>query len=535
MLGGDFLKTGLVLLLAPLPCLAGTHTDKYTDERAATAAGADLATRDTVPLEQKPLPAKLHSAAKSTAVVAAQKREQGPGSPLDYSYYAKFPDLGGTGMADPPEPTSMPAGTHAGLQRFHEMLARMRRARDELREDCIGKGSGKMTRRVRDAEVLIWPEQFKTCEEHAALLVHGNRYFEFPLQLLNKTFGAQYALPKGDPSDTQAWQRRKAEFQHFPQSGCDEASRSILFSGQPGFAEPAEQIYQRMKTRCPARWVALFEPEEAIKKRAQEARKRCRPGTSYFVVDEKSGNGAREECDESDKFIPPESAKDRRSEKQANALEDDLAAIQRGEFERPTATGESASSTQAILMARRRAGAGLAAAMEESVRQQPKAGSVGGVEIFGGQTGRMLEAVAAQALPDTTDAGSNIGAATAGCDDQAEARGTENMQSARVATIRTLPLAQQECAAAKLYVDIYARALAYAQRCNRHAETPSIQNAHRKSREEASRICIDAAPSRPAATAVPYQAPRSASPPPRSPTAPARPSDRNRCATSLPC
>lgn len=449
---------------------------------------------------------------------------------LSRDFYVLYPRTTGEWVAVPGKGAPPPV---SGMKAFEDHLANMRAIRERFRQDCIGSGAAQMVKQVRGVTVLAWPERFENCEGDARKLFEPLGLFDSNMATVwNPYWGANYSPPRGDPADAERWRRWQNGFVRFSKE-CEIASWRIIHSGEPGFPDSAEQVFRRMEKRCPARWIALFEPDDLIRKRELDAKKRCKPGTSYIVVDEKSGNGSREECDESDKFIPPDSAKDGRSQKK-DPLADELAAIQRGEFERPAAAGGDASSAQAMLNARRRAGADLTAAMEDGVRQQPKAGSIGGTQIFGGENGQLLEAVAAQAdLSNTVGEEANIGT-TNGCDDAAERRGTENMQTSRVGVIRSLPPAQQECATAKLYVDIYARALAYAQRCNRRAEMPSIQGALQQSRGDASRICGSVTPSRPAQTAAPYQTPRRAPPPSRSPTPPASPSRGTGCDRCLP-
>lgn len=319
-------------------------------------------------------------------------------TPLDYEFYSKFPDHGDTKMAPPIAPPPLPEGIYIGLQRFHELLTRMRKARDHLRTDCIGSNSSKMTSRVRGTDVLIWPERFKECEAHARLLDEGNPLFEAALKQWNKAFGSNYTLPRGDPADVQAWNRQKAGITNFPQLGCDDASRSIVLFGQPGLAEVPEQIFKRMKSRCPKQWVLLFEPEEDIGKKAEAAKRICRPGSTYYASDDKSATGTIEMCDESDKFVPKgkSDGKDQNSGRKSGSESDDdltaeLNAIGKGNYPKwGTELPDEEKQAKMIIQARRSSGSHIVAGMEEGVRNQPKAGEIGGVAILGGETGKML-------------------------------------------------------------------------------------------------------------------------------------------------
>ena len=451
----------------------------------------------------------------------------GQATPLDYEYYAKFPNHGDSSMAPPLEAAGVPPGTHMGLQRFYEMLRRMRNARDELRTYCIGPKWQDMIRTVRGAKVLIWPERFADCERDADLLDKGNPMYTMPLANWNKIYGTTYPLPRGEAADVQAWSHRKGEFLHFVDSACNEASRAMVLAGDPGFSEPPTQVFERAKKRCPAKWVGLFEPEEAIKKRENAAKRVCRRGTTYMVATTTGPDKPYETCDEDDRYVPPESDKKSPADKRANALADELAAIQRGEFERPAGTGEFASSTQAMLNARRQAGAGLTAAMENGVRQQAKAGSIGGMQIFGGENGQLLEMALNSQAFGNLDAAATSGAAPPSskeCDMGAEEAYFAQQIKALESRISSMSIEQQQCAQARAYAQGLRRLVAAQQRCGQSNNAAQNQAALNNVQNQEQALCNGKAqgraPSRPAQTAAPYQAPRSAPPPSKSPTTP---------------
>lgn len=412
---------------------------------------------------------------------------------LTREFYPLYPKTTGEWAEAPGKGEPPPK---SGIEAFENHLADMRDIRKQFRQDCIGSESGKMVHKQRGVNVLAWPERFESCESHARKLFEPVGSFDSNMATTwNRYWGANYAPPRGDPADEASWKRWKDGLERFSKE-CEDASWRIIQSGRPGFRESPEQVFKRVEKRCPAGWITLFEPEEATKKKEVEAKKRCKPGTSYAVVDEKSGNGSRQECDESDKFIPPDSAKDGRSQKK-DPLADDLAAIQRGEFERPAGTGEFASSTQAMLNARRQAGAGLTAAMENGVRQQPKAGSIGGVEIFGGQTGKLLESAL-----DEHGASMGVGTSkTDSCDVQARMALTQAQTKAGLERTQGMDERQRGCAREQARLRILIDNLDFATRCKAPAsEVTSMKGEVSEARGDVQRAC-SAATTQPSRTA----------------------------------
>lgn len=414
--------------------------------------------------------AKMFESSVSKSIPAAQSTDR-----FSRDFYPLYPRTTGEWAAVPGKGAPPPV---SGMKAFEDHLANMRAIRDRFRQDCIGSGSEQMVKKVRGVTVLAWPERFETCESDARKLFEPMGIFDSNMATAwNPYWGANYSPPRGDPADEESWKRWKKGFVKFSKE-CEIASWRIIHSGEPGFPESAEQIFKRMEKRCPAPWIAVFEPEEFIKKRELEAKKRCKPGNSHTVVYENSANGPRQECDESDKKSPVD--------KRANALADDLAAIQRGEFERPATAGEGASSAQAMLNARRQAGAGLMAAMEEGVRQQAKAGSIGGVEIFGGQTGKLLEAAVAEN-------GALVGAGASkndSCDVQARLALTQAETKAAQERTQGLDERRRGCAREQARLQILTDSLDFSIRCKLPAnEVNALKSTVSDARGDVQRAC----------------------------------------------
>ena len=441
---------------------------------------------------------KFHNVASAMLFFSVTSAFSAP-TPLDYEFYSKFPDHGDTKMAPPIAPPPLPEGIYIGLQRFHELLTRMREARDHLRTDCIGSNSSKMTSRVRGTDVLIWPERFKECEAHARLLDEGNPLFETALKQWNKALGSNYTLPRGDPADVQAWNRQKAGIKNFPQLGCDDASRSIVLFGQPGLTEAPEQVFKRMKSRCPKQWILLFEPEEDISKKAEAAKRICRPGSTYYASDDKSATGTIEMCDESDKFVPKgkSDGKDQNSGRKSGSESDDdlsaeLNAIGKGNYPKwGTKLPDDEKQAKMIIQARRSSGSHIVAGMEEGVRNQPKAGEIGGVAILGGETGKMLETLADTnlAIRRTRDDPGGGAANGTGCDDAAYAQSAQAWINSKSAAIKSMQIEQQQCALARLHAEALQKDIAYAQRCNKQSSVPALRSALADTQQQARQLC----------------------------------------------
>jgi len=422
-------------------------------------------------------------------LLMAASNASGQTTPLDYEYYAKFPNHGDSSMAPPLEVGGIPSGTHMGLQRFYEMLRRMRNARDELRTYCIGPKWQDMVRTVRGAKVLIWPERFADCERDANLLDKGDPLYTTPLANWNKIYGTAYPLPRGEATDVQAWSRRKGEFLHFVESACNEASRAMVLAGDPGFAEPPAEVFERAKKRCPASWVRLFEPEEAIKKREEAAKRVCKPGTTYMVASTTGPGKPYETCDEGDKYVPsekpPGSSSSASKPVGPDDLERELSALARGEFD-AAGGSEQLEDLKRTIDARRQRGPDVAESLRQQLATQPKAGSIGGVEIFGGETGKMLEA-AVRTTGSSMGGGLN---AADSCDIQARLALTQAQTKAAQDRTQGMNEQQRNCARENARLQILVENLDFLSRCNApQAEVNTMRGLVSEARIDAQRVC----------------------------------------------
>ena len=389
-------------------------------------------------------------------------------SSLDYEFYEKFPNLGDTSRLPPVSPPSLPQGTYQGLQHFYAYLGKMRKAKDDLRTYCIGPASNKMTAVVRGSNVLIWPERYAECEGYAVWLKNGDSSFDLALSNLNKAFNTNYPPPRGDATDVSAWQQRKLGIVSFSQPECNEASRSIVLHGTPGFTETPHSIITRMKPKCPKNWVALFRPDGDPSKNVKSP-KVCNPAKTYQVSDEQSPTGLREACDEADKISAKELGSKQKEKREVDSgLEAELDALAGGSYKGKGHKGVRSDEINAFVQERRAKNGQLVADLETGVREAPKAGEINGVAIIGGETGKLLEQSARASER-------NASQQVRGCDDEQERQATIKMQEPRLAQIQKLPLHQQACPFAQLNVDIYQRALGYAERCNRREAISSIR------------------------------------------------------------
>ena len=425
---------------------------------------------------------KMRALLSAVLLLLAASNACGQATPLDYEYYAKFPNHGDSSMAPPLDPAGVPAGTHLGLQRFYELLRRMRDARDELRTYCIGPRWEDMVRTVRGTKVLIWPGRFADCERDANLLDKGDPLYTMALANWNKIYGTTYPLPRGDAADVQAWSRRKGEFLHFVDLACNEASRSMVLAGDPGFSEPPAQVFERAKKRCPASWVRLFEPEEVSKKREDAAKRVCRPGTTYMVATTTGPEKPYETCDEDDKYVPPEKPPGGPPSAPKpggpDDLERELSALARGEYDTVSAS-ELLEDVKLIIGARRQLSPDAAESLRQQLATQPKAGWFGGVEIFGGRTGKLFEALldptrAQEALAElqaeaelgsTQPASKQSSGTSSDCDDARYAQQATSFVATRSSSMAGLNIEQQQCALSRMYAQGLRNDIAYAARC----------------------------------------------------------------------
>lgn len=370
---------------------------------------------------------------------------------LSYSYYAKFPDYGDTRLPPPLTPPSLPSGTYRGLQQFHEYLARMRQARNDLREDCVGPKYSKMVVRVRGADVLIWPERFSECEAHARLLAQGEPLMEQALGRWNQIFGTNYPPPRGESADIQAWERRKQAFERFPVPGCDGASRAIELSGSPGFSDPPALVFERMRGVCGRRWVSLFEPEGRT---------------------------------------PKDTGLDM-------PIDEDLGAIASGAYKKiPQKSSESELSVKAQMHRRVQAGVNMEETLVENMKGVPRAGSVAGVQIFGGENGRRLEQVvgATSTLGPGLDSEGRYetgpaSASKVGCDEAAEdAALTRRFKDAEAQSTH-MPFEERQCFMARAMASVYRGVAAFSSRCFSAVDAAKNRAAAEQMERQQASIC----------------------------------------------
>ncbi len=380
-------------------------------------------------------------------------------SPLNYEFYDVFPRIGD--VYSRPTPPGLEQGTYQALQHFDMYLKRMREAQDRLRSDCIGPYPIKMTAVVRGSNVLIYPEQYSKCDGYVKLLKDGDSGYDLAFVNINKAFKTKYPPPRGDAADIRAWRQRKLGIVSFNKPDCNEASRAIVLYGTALFSEPPDSIFARMKSKCPKNWVALFGPDSDLGK-SGKSDKVCNPERIYIVSDER---GVRESCDENDKISTKE-LESRRKEKKG--LEAELDALAGGSYKGKGESGERSEEVHKLIQVRRKTNDQLVSDLETGIRNAPKAGEIGGLAIIGGETGKLLE----QGARAIEGAGGLQGS---GCNDEQERQATIRMQEPRAAQIQKLPQHQQACPVARLNVDIYQRALGYAERCNRRDTIPAIK------------------------------------------------------------
>lgn len=375
-------------------------------------------------------------------------------SPLEMSGYPKFPDNGTTEEWGK-DWQKYDEKTGASLRSFHSQLKNMKKAEQELKAACLDERQiRKMTSIVKGSQVLIWPERFKECVEFAKLLDEGTSATDIViLPYLNQKFSANYPPPRGDPSLIAQWNSIVNGIVNFGGGACDGASRKIILFGTPGFSTTPQDVFKQNKNGCPAQWRELFSEYSEKKTKTKQ---KCVNG-----IKPSSENGPDwvELCDSE------KSANGDDVDKRANRkLEDELDLIEKGGYKQSGKNSgnykyqEDALAAQGALLGRKST---LSAAMRESIQNQEEYQRKN--QIFGGETGKLLE----QAV-GAVEGGS-------GCNDEQEAQATVRMQEPRAAQIQKLPQHQQACPLAQLYVDIYQRALAYAERCNRRDTIPAIR------------------------------------------------------------
>lgn len=376
-------------------------------------------------------------------------------SPLDMSDYPKFPNNGTTEEWGK-DWQKYDEKTGASLRSFHSQLNNMKKAEQELSSACLDERQiRKMTTTIKGSRVLIWPDRFRECVDFAKLLDSGTFATDkVILPYLNQKFSANYSPPRGDKNLVAQWNSIANGIVNFGGGQCDVATQSIVLYGTPGFSTIPQEVFKQNKNRCPERWRELFS-EYSDKK--TKAKQKCVNGTK---PSRENGPDWVELCD-------PETASTNGGGNKK--LDEELDFLEKGGYRQSAKESanfgyqDDASVAQGAL--RGRSGS-LSAAMRESIQAQEEYQRKN--QIFGGETGKLLE----QAVGAVESAG---GAQGRGCNDAEEAQASVRMQEPRAAQIQKLPQHQQACPLAQLYVDIYQRALAYAERCNRRETIPSIR------------------------------------------------------------
>ncbi|SAL07181.1 hypothetical protein AWB78_08460 [Caballeronia calidae] len=379
----------------------------------------------------------------STWLLASSALAYGP-TPATWGNYSKFPDPNkGTY-----ETRKYSVSTELDLELFRKYLANIADAEAGLRNDCAGAAVSKMTAVVKGTRVLVWPTRYQECEGYARLVASGDVHYQSLLTKLNKMFGAAYSLPTGDASIVWEWESAKAGFLRFP--GCDDASRKIVFAGEPGLSASAQEVFDANKGRCPAGWVALFQADDTSTK---ENKKLCGNATAASGGLKSDGT----QC----------------SEAAESQLEADLRALQGDEAGRLQAQGSGPG-----------AGTGRGASPSGNLRRGAQglvtlgASGKAASPIYGGQTGELLEAgvqAAVNAGIPTYQNGNERGSRTgsglqnpsgAGCDPSTEtAIGNDYASETNSSAMRGTSIERQQCLMARASVKMYQRLLPYAQRC----------------------------------------------------------------------
>lgn len=113
-----------------------------------------------------------------------------------------------------------------------DTLKSMRDWRDALRTQCIGPQMDSHATTINDNRVLTDPEWFQDCAQLAAKLANGVGALDKAFEAWNAALGTNYASPRGDPADLNAWAQTRTTMLTFG-IACDKASSAIVASGQP--------------------------------------------------------------------------------------------------------------------------------------------------------------------------------------------------------------------------------------------------------------------------------------------------------------
>ncbi|MGH6645418.1 hypothetical protein [Aquabacterium sp.] len=393
--------------------------------------------------------------------------------PFSRDFYALYPKTTGTWAAVPGKGAPPP---ESGIKAFENHLATLRDIRDRFRQDCIGPNASLMIQQRRGVNVLAWPDRFDACESDAGKLFEPLGLFDSNMaKTWNPYWGANYAPPRGDAADLESWKRWKGKLVRF-NSGCEKASWRIIHSGEPGFPDTPKQIHEQMKGRCGAQWATIFQPTEEAA--AKEGKSRA---------------------------------------------DDDFAEIDRGQYQKgQTALSKGEQEMRDAVQARASSHPNLTEKLTSYNHLTEKAGSIGGVQIFGGENGQMLEMA-------VRSAGGSAGAmppSSTECNLQAEEDHFAQQLKALEGKLSKLSIEQQQCMAARTYSQGLRRLVAAQQRCgqasNAAKNQASLNDVLRQERD----LCTTAPP--PQRSAPPSQQP-STRPKPAPPAVNPRGSGKSRC------
>ena len=395
-------------------------------------------------------------------------------TPLEPYFYREFM------LIDETKPGGMPSvpvgksGVVVTIDFLRAKLGVLKEKQDALKDQCLGLHGERQVATIRGRRVLLNPTWMRNCNGYAKLLTEGVGALDQAFPVWNKFAGTAYASPRGDKSLLVAWTERKRQFVHFDGSGCDDASQQMAIPESRLGNQSVDEIYKRWQGMCSAEWRAIFDPKGEPDSKASKS-----------VV----GKG--------------------------ESIDDELAAIAQGGYTREMgSTPEMArlKSVQDAIAQRRSSGDTAVSALEKGVKSEQKAGSLGDVEIFGGKTGKLLEATLdpnSTELEDIADLGISDAlpqeskATDGACDVQSQMALTD----AQVKAVQDRTLAmepwQRDCTRARAAVLIETDSLNFAVRCNLPAsDILYLQSTLKQSRANVEHKCATARP-RPDATKCP--------------------------------
>lgn len=426
-----------------------------------------------------------------TAVFATALAQSSVSTPLDNDYYAEFmrryDDRSGPGM---PEVSVGTLGGKITIRFLRDKLEDMREHRDRLRDRCLGSHGLGQIETISGRKVLLNPEWMRQCEWSAKFLSDGVGALDQAFPIWNKAAGTNYPSPRGDKSDLLAWTERKATFLYFSDI-CNIGSQKMRYPLARAGGESDKAVYDSYAALCPQAWRELFNPAGASKDK-ENASGAAASSSNRDGNTAGAGSTAPKPVTEEKSSIP------RNVQTGGDAsLEKELGAVSRGEYSRQVSSQQVDEARRAI--AERRTSGTLVESLEKEVANQPKAGSIGGVEIFGGKTGKLLETLsdpaALQRLVDeesasaTTNSKSTNTSVTSTCDAAAYAAEGQALVRRNAPVLSQLPTEAMSCASARLHLHALRSDLAFANRCGFAAQAPSIQSQLQMAQSEEKRVC----------------------------------------------